>query len=251
MSNREAQYTQTVARWVVSLCEPLISTSERAQLDEQMSALSLDNAEWLNTWFAGTLCSTVLSLPREDPWRKLSAAFYPANETKTHIFEFDSVPIPQVTGARSKGKSFGTRRDHTDMIVPEFNDWLTDLQLAAVTKELDPWSSTLVGFAGGGFDTTRSVMNEMHAEIVDQRKAQLNPATKDMFYVLSEALKYVIHRRRAYVGSDDEFVWSKGFQWIARTDQIISGRAFSTEQLLEDIVDLKVPDGDYAKFRLQ
>ena len=251
MSNREAQYNETVARWIVSLCEPLICTVERAQLDERMSTLALCNAEWVNTWFAGMLSSTVLSLPQEDPWRKLSAAFYPANGTKAHTYEFDSVPVPQVTGARSKGKSFGTRRDHTDMIIPEFNDWLTDLQLAAVTKGLDTWSSTLIGFAGGGFDSTRSVMNEMHAEIVDKRKAHLDPATKDMFHVLSEALKYVIHRRRTYVGLDDEFVWSKGFQWIARTDQLVSGRKFSHEDLLDDIVDLKIPDGDYARFRLQ
>jgi hypothetical protein len=232
------------------LCEPLISTQDRVELDSQMSEIGHASAEWLNTWFAGMLASTVRSLPAEDPWRRISAAFYP-KQGQPHVYTYDSVDPPQVTGSRSKGKAFGTRRDHTDMIIPEFNDWLADLQLAAVTKEIDDWSAALIGFAGGGFSGTLKALEAMCSEIVDERKVKLDPATRDLFEISSEALKYVIHRRREYVGLDDEFVWSKGFQWITRTDQILSGREFSESDLDDDIEESKVADGDYSRFRLQ
>lgn len=243
MPSIEEQHRQVLARWTIALCEPLIETDVRVELDQRMEQILDEQAEWMTTWFSGMLASIITSLPSEDPWRNLSASHTGPTQTLTHVAP--NVPLPQEDGASTRGRPFGTRRDHTDMTIPDSNDWLVDLQLAAVSKEVDPWSAALIGFAGGGMSPVKSAITSM-IESVNSKQQD-----KKMFPVLSGALKYAIHRRRYYVGYDDSFVWSKGFLWIVRSEQILNGRDFHDENLIADIAESKIADGDYLAFRLQ
>lgn len=249
--NRAASH-KALAHWSVAMCEPLLSADARACIDREVDEACYREPDYVTAWAAGLMATLLASLPPKDPWRNLSAAIYPANG-KPIIVEREGIPAPPVTGARSAKRSFGTRRDVSDMIIPEFNDWYMDLALAGVAEELDPNASALIGFASHGFIPALRAATHILDELVESRKVSVTASGPTMREILWRAVTRVIHRRRTYMGHDDGFITSQMFEWTVRARSWVDNPdekrlpAFQ-EEMYQQIQPWQITDEEYDRF---
>lgn len=183
-----------IRRWVVALCEPLLSLSARRSADEGAESAAERCPEWFRIWAAGTLSDIMLTLDPEDPWLSLS------------IDEAGAVRL-------RNGNEFGSWRDSTDILhvaAPGRFIAEEDLGLAALAEGLPRASALLLVAAADGFDRLREQLS-------------LTPAS-DLFEVVADALRWAIHRRRIFTGLDDAYSPVTAGNWIARADKILAGK---------------------------
>lgn len=246
MPTEQHQQRAALARCVISLCEPLLATSRRLVIDEQFDQVLHANPRLVSTWTAGYASSILGTLPRDDPWRNLSATFIPHDGSPLHA-KAKNVPLPAVTGARTKGRLFGARTDVIDMTVPEFHDWTLDIGLAAVAFDPHPYTSAIIGFASHGFEAALALTATMVAQGVSGQTIYPDP-DKEMREILLDTLRRVIHRRRTYTGPSDAFPCSSGMEWVMRAVQW----DIDPKRVLNDLAGEEemnaLSEGDYRQF---
>lgn len=213
-----------VARWMVALCEPLLETEARIQIEEQMVELVTRNPHWFAAWFSGFLSQLIQSLDPEDPWRNLSVA----DGQTVHP---DKSP-------------FGTWVDASDIVHVSVEDIRADLGLAALEKPAGETASQLLAVASKGWDAT---LAWCEANLVTS--ATLSPAEGAAFFkAAATAIRWAIHRRRLFYGLEDPFVQVSGVAWIQRADKMISGEAWDEARAARHLEANKVQPGTYRQF---
>lgn len=258
--NTTADKRAAVARWIVTLSEPLISTRARETADKNMSAFIATNSHWASAWFAGVISDIAQTLPPDDPWRQLSAFIDLAMISTGHT---DSDPdskesftndrgaaAPTQTGAtRPDGQPFGGVQDSTDLVMGELGPNELDLGLAAVADDLDPLTSAIIGFSASNTQALESVLSRIYHHLWLAGAFRDERHAGDVFLdVAGEALRRVIHRRRAYTGTDDPFPAVAGFAWMARADRVVSGhKNIASEITLSR--DARIDPGSYETMR--
>lgn len=214
-----------VARWIVALCEPLIDTDARVEIDASMVALVARKPHWFAAWLSGFLSDVVRSLDSEDPWRNLKIA-------DGQVVHPDQSP-------------FGTWVDATDIVHVSMEDIRSDLGLAALEKPIGDDAAQMLAVAAQGWDET---LTWCESKMV--KAATLSPAeAADFFKAASSALRWAIHRRRLFYGMEDPFVQVSGVSWIARADKMTSGEQWDEARAARHLEANKVAQGTYAQFK--
>lgn len=213
-----------VARWVVALCEPLLETDARVEIEERMVDLATSHPHWFAAWLSGFLSDIVRSLDPEDPWRNLAVV-------DGQVVHPDKSP-------------FGTWVDASDIAHVSMADIRADLGLAALEKPLSEKAAQLVAVAAAGWDKT---LTWCEANIVTG--ASLDPDEGASFFkTASAALRWAVHRRRMFYGLEDPFVQVSGVSWIARADKMTSGESWDESRAARHLEANKVQPGTYRQF---
>lgn len=250
-----------VARWVLSLSEPLLTTREREVIDEQMAAFIDRNAQWSAYWFAGFLFDIASSLPDDDPWRRLSASVdlgllslghtSPDPDTRL-VFANPTGAVPDSpTGAVDvDGVRFGRVGNASDLVMSEMGDPAMDIGLVAVAEPLHDLASAIVGFSFANAEFLAAALTKIYHALWMADFADHDGRTGGEGFLdeAGGALRWLIHRRRVYTGQDDPFPTVCGFAWMARADRLVAGsRRISAELGLAQ--DAKIDDGSYGDMR--
>lgn len=244
-----------VARWAISLSEPLLSTSERVLIDREMIRFVQQNPNWSAAFFAGLLHDTVATLPAPDPWRNLSGTILDPRTGRRLVVESTGVAVPEATGARSAAGPFhGTWRDETDLMSAPVGDPATDLASAAVRAELDPTAAALIAFAGHGWRITRGAIEEVqqHAWRDTEMSATATATNAHViaFETVVAALRAVTHRRRLYTGADDQFTVMSAFAWMVKADSAVTDTDWDATEGTEILESARIEDDAYEALRL-
>jgi hypothetical protein len=226
----------TVAKWVLTLSEPLVSTSQRIAIDKEMAAFVKKSPHWAANWFAGVLTDIMSTLPPADPWRRLSgtvdlAAIYDdakesAEQGRVTFQNREGAKPLATTGAvLPDGSPFGTYTNATDLVMSELGEPVHDEKLIAVALGMDPLAAAILALAGSNVEALAATLDKIYHRLwtaefsghsnVDPGAAFLEAA--------GSALQWAIHRRRAYTGNDDPFPSILGFAWMARADRVTNG----------------------------
>lgn len=206
------------------------------------------NPRHATLWGAGFVCSVLATLPPDDPWRNLSAAFY-AENGETFQTETANTPAPSITGARTQGRVFGTRMDAVDLIIPEANDWSLDLGLAALQDDPHPWAAAIIGFCAHGFEEALPPLMAMLNETIAARKISMHPTdSPNMQAIGHQAVSRVIHRRRTYLGVADPFIAATGFAWITRATLWDRDPDRVLEEMAAEQREHAIDPDDYRRF---
>jgi hypothetical protein len=246
-----------VARWMMGLAEPLLSTERRVALDVEMAAFCASHSTWAVYWFAGFIDDVVSTLPPEDPWRGLSAtldlaALSLTGEPDLGQISFDNPlgrPPPDATGAvLPDGRAFGTSADSDDLLIADIGPPTSDIGVVALAEPLDPVSAALAGFATAGVDRLHQVLGQvarcLHVDGQDQPEAAAR-----FLSVMAPVLRRFIHRRRTYTGPEDPFPLVVGFAWMARADRLVAGQGKVSSEL-GLAAEGALPPGTYDDLRL-
>lgn len=213
-----------VARWMVALCEPLLESEARIQIEDHMVELVSRHPHWFAAWLAGFLSDVVRSLDPADPWRNLVVA----DGQTVHP---DKSP-------------FGTWVDANDIVHVSIEDIRSDLGLAALEKPLDEKAAQMIAVAAQGWDPT---LTWLEANMVTA--ASLTPAEGATFFrVAAQAVRWAIHRRRLFAGLEDPFVQISGVAWIQRADKMTSGEQWDEARAARHLEANKVQPGSYRQF---
>lgn len=252
-----------VARWVLTLSEPLLSTNRRIQADEEMAKFIGSNSQWACFWFAGFMCDVVSTLPPDDPWRLLSSRIdlsaISIGEPGTDADTVLSWRNPQgaaapETGTGSvfpDGRRFGSERDSDDLVMPDLGEADVDMGLVALAEELDDLASGVAGFATSNVEAFADALAKIyhHIWLADYTGESAVPTGVRFLNAVAPALRRFIHRRRIYLGQDDPFVNIAGFAWMARADRLVGGtRRISAELGLAR--EAQIDPGAYRDMRL-
>lgn len=213
-----------VARYVVTLCDPLVDLDNRTETENAVTALAGSDPHWLAAWAAGLLSDIVRSLDPEDPWRKLSLSEHGA--------------------LHPDGSPFGSYVDATDMVHPNTDDLRSDLGLAALEKRLTPDAASLVAVANQGWSKT---LDWIRANLIVDTVLPPEEAKK-FFSTIHSALRWAIYRRRLFVGFDDHFVPVSGVEWTNRAYKILNGESWDEARAARFLQQSAVPAGSYAQF---
>lgn len=224
-----------VARWIVTWTEPLIDDSSRLRTSREMGRFIERNSDWSCAFLAGVLTDLAHSLPADDPWRHM-AALIDLDQVATGRAAEDPnrrlarrserAPLPALTGAVTvEGRPFGTRKDALDLLSPGVADASVDVGMAAVATNLSPLAAALVAFGAHDARTLQYVLNQTYhhlwmanfASLIDQSAGQA------LLDASGAAIRWLIHRRRAYTGPEDPFPNMVGFNWISVADRVNAG----------------------------
>jgi hypothetical protein len=204
-------------RWAVTLVEPLIETPARAEIERQVAALAHVEQRYFATYISGVLADLLDGLPTMDPWRRTSAS-------EGMIYSKDGSP-------------FGTWVDGADLLPREHTDLAADLNLAALASPLTDASARMLHSASGSWSKCRRTMQLQYREV--------QPSTS-YFGDASSAVRWAIHRRRAYVGTEDAYVAVTCIAWIGRAERIVQGRSWDRASRVRMAESERVPEEAYT-----
>lgn len=233
-----------VARWVVTLSEPLIATKDRAATDEAMAAFINRNSDWACAFFAGLLSDLASLLPAGDPWSRLSATIdlnqiatgQPATVPEDRIvWVAGSNRPPSTTGATIDTgtglRAFGTSVDAFDLTQVSAPDIRSHPGAAAVASNLSPVAAAFVAIASGEPRHTQVALAKTFQALWT---ASFNSRTSmtaghALLLTAGQAVQWLIFRRRQYLLEDDGLVGTMGLTWISKADRVNAGKAITLE----------------------
>lgn len=207
-------FKSTAAKWLIAQCEPLVPTLDRAVAEQAFVAIT--EAEPVRTawWFAGVVTDHILTLPPADPWRHLSARVGP---TLTR----GRLPRPPgLTGAVGANGVFGSLADGQDLAHASFSDPSTDVGLAGIASGITAGGAAILAFAADGWEASARASQAVYAEILSDTRDSSVAAGK-FFGAASDALRWSIWRRRAYMGLGDDWTLASGFAWLWRAQELL------------------------------
>lgn len=236
-----------VARWAVTMLNPLVATQERVAAEEAMMALVGRNPDWMAAYCAGVLHEVVTSLPRDDPWRNLTSVIdldmltfgHPTSEENPRrIFKGPrTAAFPEKTGAMlPNGTIFGTIESAFDLRrIGADDDPLRDVAMAPLYPNLSPLSAAMIAFAGDSARYLRDMMSHSFNSLWKAYMAQTSShrASELFLHNFTAALRWVTWRRQVYVGPFDHFVESTCFQWITKAERVVSGETENIQREIE------------------
>lgn len=236
-----------VARWAVTLLNSLVATQERVAAEEAMMALVGRNPDWMAAYCAGVLHEVVMSLPRDDPWRNLTAmidldmlTFGQTNdEHQRRLFKGPHNAVyPEKTGALlPNGTVFGTIESAFDLRrIGAGDDPLRDIAMAPLYPNLSPLSAVMVAFAGDSGRYLRDMMSHAFNAMWKAYMAQTSShrASELFLHNFTAALRWVAWRRQVYLGPYDHFVENTCFQWITKAERVVGGEPIQAEITIGD-----------------
>lgn len=216
--------TGWVSRFVVALCEPLLDTEVRHEIDENMISLIAARPQWCAAWLSGFLSDVVRSLDPADPWRNLTV-------------KDGKVLLPD-------GTPFGSWVDATDIVKASVEDLRSDLGLAAVADPLSDYSGVLLATASQGWHQT---LHWIESTLI--LNAALNhDDARQYFKVAVNALRWAIYRRRLFSGMEDPFIPVSGVSWVNRADRMIAGEPWDESRAARHLQGSSVAAGTYTQF---
>jgi hypothetical protein len=194
-------------RWAACLTEPLLSTAARIAADDAMRARAREDPDWAVAVFGGALADVLTTLPPDDPWRHLSARIGglvigtpPRGEPGTGAWRRD----------RAGGwHRFGTWRDTADLAEPVLTepfDARSDPGVAALADPLRPEAAAVLAFAARGRAESRSAVDAAGTDGLSVVETG------------ADALRWAVHRRRAYQGPGDLWPVEVMTLWAARAE---------------------------------
>ncbi|MGK3708770.1 hypothetical protein [Arthrobacter sp. IK3] len=213
-----------VNRWVVSLCEPLVTTAARREIDEHVADIAARQPLWISAWASGLVSDLVRSLDPEDPWRNLEVAS-------------SGAVMPD-------GSPFGTWVDATDIVPPSVPDRRADVGLAAVDTGLSGRASEFVAVAAGGW---RPAFEWIRENLVTA-PALDGPQAAELLDTVDGAIRWAMFRRRLFAGQDDPFIPVDAAAWTTRAGKMISGEAWDEARAARVLESNKIQPGTYAQF---
>lgn len=231
-----------VARWVVTLSEPLVSTEQRAAADEAMGRFIDRNSDWACAYFAGLLTDLTSTLPPDDPWRHLAGLIdldqiatgqSLDDASKRLAWSNDPIHFPATTGAvTASGRTFGTSQDSADLITVDVPDPTTFTKIAAVNANLSPLAAAILAFSSADAATVQSVLLKVYHSLWQANEMAgitTDSAGTSLLKTAGQALRWITHRRRVYTFDDDGFANMLGFAWIGKADRAHANNSISKE----------------------
>lgn len=224
-----------VARWVVSLSEPLMSTLRRADVDADMASFIDRNPRWACRWAAGVLHDVSRTLPPDDPWLRLSGTIDLARisvgepgaveETWLEHRHPEGAPPPGETGAvLPDGQRFGSVGDSGDILLPDLGAPESDIGLVGLAEPLPDLAAGVAGFVSAPPAELVRTLTAVHQHLWLAGLTGKSEESAGVAFlgVLSPVIRRFVHRRRVYTGQDDPFPSVAGFAWMARADRLMS-----------------------------
>lgn len=232
-------------RWAPTLVEPLLDLGYRVELERALESLVETHPDWFASFGGGVLSDMVATLPASDPWRSLSARL--GSMTVGHA------PPAQDGARKADGRAFGGLADHLDIIGAVFPDPVKDAALAAVAHPIHPRAIAVIGFAGHGWREAQNAVGMLvsmsnpteppppplpsgRLRLVTSVPAA-DPSWPGVYRCWLDALRWVIHRRRAYgVGIEaDPWPTESVYRWSWRADRIADGDDWPIDQIAAGI----------------
>lgn len=213
-----------ITRWVVALCEPLVTTAERREIEDQVVSVVAREPRWFSAWAAGFISDLVRSLDPEDPWRNL-----------------------EVDGHRAllpDGSPFGTWVDATDIVPPSLPDRRSDLGLAALEIPLSERAAELVAVAAGGWRPTMTWLEDTFsgATRLDEKQAS------EFFETAYAAIRWAMFRRRLFAGKEDPFIPVAAAAWLSRAEKMANAESWDEARAARVLDSNKIQPGTYEQF---
>lgn len=168
-----ADIRDSIHRWAITLVDPLFSDGERLRVREDLRAVVASDPQAVAAILGNVAADIAATLPSNDPWR------------------------PGTNGASI---ITGTLSDQTDLI-PSALDEGTDPELAAVAGAIESVATNLVDTAFVGSSEFAEALLDAwpdHEQIVGQA---------------TDAVRWLLFRRRAYKGPTDLFVVECASAW--------------------------------------
>ena len=236
------EFRKVAATWLVAQCEPLVPALDRAVVEQAFVLEVTESPGRAAWWFGGLIADHMLTLPAEDPWRSLSAR---AGHALTRGPQLPKPP--ETTGAVGAHGAFGVLEDCTDLAHPSFTDTGTDVGLAAVASGITPAGGALVAFGADGWQACAEAALSIHEEMLEStRDAQV--AAARFFGACSDAARWALWRRRAYVGLGDDWTLVSGFAWLWRAQELATAGGLSDSEraaAAEAVQQERIDDGTY------
>lgn len=236
-----ADRRDVVARWVITLTEPLLSAEHRVRSEDEMARFIDRNIDWACAYLSGLLTDLVATLPPDDPWRHLAGMIDLTQVATGHLSNDPSqrlgwpnepIDSPAATGALTRsGRAFGTPADSADLLASDVSNSELHPQTAAVATNLSPLGAAFVAFASADATTFQSVLTKVYHSLWLARYGGLtteSPGTS-MLKTVGQALRWTVHRRRVYTVDDDGFTNVLGLAWISKADRVVAGVPISKE----------------------
>jgi len=177
--------------WAATLCEPLVSTERRVQIDLLLGDVADEAPRWMATFLGGMVADHIATLPDSDPWRHLVA-------------QADGTVLT------TQGLPFGDERCGGDLVMSAPGDPAASLQTAALAGGLEQPSALLLATAGQGWEPAVGRLLE-------------HGTGRSMLDVGGAALRWAMWRRRAYVGVDDPLAMLSAVSWVFRAGVVEVG----------------------------
>lgn len=225
-----------VARWAITMTEPLIATQRRIELDDAMRMVCMTHPEWATNFFGGVIANLIRSLENGDPFRHLAARL--ACREGEDLVRGAAELTPETTGAVApSGSPFGTHDDCVDLTGPVHGLLDQDPALAAVETPLSTISAAVLAICADGWQAGRDALDAVHAN---------NPRNFDSVYIVAApALRWAAHRRRASGAStEDDWVIRSINLWAARAELATNGDPWDHTQVEIGIAAARIHTAD-------
>lgn len=239
----------TLVTWSLTLTEPLLSLKRRARLEDGLARAHVTDRELVELFLAGIVSDMVRTLPANDPWTELSARIGDVTVGQEP---------PGATGAvTAAGKPFGTWRDALDQTPLLHASPFDDPGLAALAgDDMVPEASAILAAGATGWRETAAMVAAAYAAgpsspgdysaITDIRTRETYARGAALHHTREaavQAVRWAIHRRRAYVGSEDAWPSESAFRWAWRVTRQASGQKWSPDDVEHAIAaeQLRVP----------
>ncbi|MBW4096362.1 MAG: hypothetical protein HIU81_13850 [Acidobacteria bacterium] len=213
--------TVWLQRWVTSLCDPLVDTDARVEIDSHMVTLVAQAPHWFCAWMSGFVSDMVRSLNPEDPWRNL-------REQAGFTY-------------RPDGERFQGYEMMTDVAVANTEDLRSDFGLAALAKDIHPDAAILLASAAGGQAT---LLKRLESTLFENPIRDRESAA-DFFAVCGQAVRWAMRRRREYAGMDDYWPHFISIAWEQRANKIESMQPWDQARAARELENGKIMPGEY------
>jgi hypothetical protein len=204
-------------RWLSGLHDGLVGFDTRAESEGQMLSHVGVRPACFAAFVSGVVADLLRSLPAEDPWR--------------HTIVVEGA----VTSVR--GDPFGTWADAADLHSRSYPDVRLDHNLAALHPALTKSAAWVIHLGGQGW----SVAYEALGSAIDG-----GISAEELFADGSAAMRWVMHRRRAYTGADDPYPSVVTAAWVRRAIRVETGQPWDEARRARLAKQEKVPDGLHA-----
>lgn len=223
--------------WGASLSEPLLPLRQHAKVEDQLARAQLADHDMVHMFLAGMLADIVLTLPEHDPWRHLSG--------RIGTLTIGDNP-PMSTGANgAEGFPFGTWRDAVDVVPLVHSSPFDDPGLMALAcEDLSPTAAAILASGAGGWRVALRFITQAwnigpesgndFSGVTDMVTRQSYEKGAKLHYTRGAAcaaIRWAIHRRRAYLSPSDPWPSESAFRWAWRASRTASGRTWSDEDV--------------------
>lgn len=232
-----------IEQWAHVLYEPFLSSRRRAHLETGLVQAHAEQPGQVQFFFAGFISDILLTLPERDVWRNLSGRFGGCTV---------GAAAPATDGAvTATGARFGTWRDAVDLTPLVYASPFDDRNLIALVDDLSPAAAAIVAAAGFGYVACQKMISAVYAAgaprpsdaVVDMFNRQSFTEAADKQFVLDacvDAARWVLHRRRGYLGPVDDWPEDAVSRWAWRATRSGPVKGWKDEDVAAEISLFKI-----------